>query len=332
MPSFLDRLTGGRSNAPAEQKSQTYFALTDLGAAQWSRRGFVALANEGFAKNPVVYRCVRMIAEAANRVPLTVREDGREMSVHPVLDLINRPNPHQSGPELLESLYAYLQTAGNAYLEAAIVEGEVRALYGLRPDRMKVVAGKDGWPEAYDYTAGGKTMRLSQSADPVARVLHLTLFHPLDDHYGLAPLEAAQVSLDTHNSAANWNKSRLDNAARPSGALVYSAASGNLSADQFGRLGAQLEQGVRGGRCRAPHGAGRRAGLEDAGAEPARHGFHRRQECGGARDCPGLGCRPCCSAFPATIPMPIMPRPTAPSGGKPLCRWCAGWRRAWPLA
>ncbi len=246
MPSFLDRLTGGRSNAPAEQKSQTYFALTDLGAAQWSRRGFVALANEGFAKNPVVYRCVRMIAEAANRVPLTVREDGREMSVHPVLDLINRPNPHQSGPELLESLYAYLQTAGNAYLEAAIVEGEVRALYGLRPDRMKVVAGKDGWPEAYDYTAGGKTMRLSQSADPVARVLHLTLFHPLDDHYGLAPLEAAQVSLDTHNSAANWNKSLLDNAARPSGALVYSAASGNLSADQFERLKAELEQGFQG--------------------------------------------------------------------------------------
>ena len=48
------------------------------------------------------------------------------------------------------------------------------------------------------------------------RVLHLALFHPLDDHYGMAPLEAAQQSLDLHNAAARWNKALLDNAARPS--------------------------------------------------------------------------------------------------------------------
>ena len=57
-------------------------------------------------------------------------------------------------------------------------------------------------------------------------VLHLALFHPLDDHYGMSPLEAAATSLDIHNAAAQWNKALLDNAARPSGALVYSAAAG----------------------------------------------------------------------------------------------------------
>jgi HK97 family phage portal protein len=77
-------------------------------------------------------------------------------------------------------------------------------------------------------------------------VLHLKLFHPLDDHDGLSPLEAAQMSLDIHNAASRWNKSLLDNAARPSGALVYSAASGNLSADQFERLKRELEEGFQG--------------------------------------------------------------------------------------
>ena len=83
--------------------------------------------------------------------------------------------------------------------------------------------GSDGWPEAYAYTAGGRTQTLRQDTAPVASVLHLALFHPLDDHYGLAPLEAAQQSLDLHNAAARWNKALLDNSARPSGALVYSA-------------------------------------------------------------------------------------------------------------
>lgn len=246
MPSFWNRLTSGRLNAPAEQKSHTLFTLTDLQNASWSPRGFASLANQGFVKNPVVYRCVRMIAEAANRVPLTVIEDGKVMSAHPVMRLLNRPNPHQAGAELFESLFAYLQTAGNAYLEAALVDGEVKGLFGLRPDRMKVIAGKDGWPEAYSYTAGGKTIRLNQDDAPIPRVLHLSLFHPLDDHYGLAPLEAAQTSLDIHNAASSWNKSLLDNAARPSGALVYSAAAGNLTSDQFERLKAELEQGFQG--------------------------------------------------------------------------------------
>lgn len=246
MASWWNRLNGGRTNAPVEQKSQSFFSVTDLADASWSGRGFASLTSEGFAKNPVVYRCVRMIADAANRVPLQVNEGGKLMQEHPVLSLIKRPNPHQTGSDLLEGVYAYLQTAGNAYLEAAMVDGEVRGLFGLRPDRVKVVPGKDGWPVGYDYTAGGKTIRLAQNTDPMARVLHLTLFHPADDYYGLAPLEAAQKSLDIHNAAANWNKSLLDNAARPSGALVYSAATGNLTTAQFERLKAELEQGFQG--------------------------------------------------------------------------------------
>ncbi len=57
-------------------------------------------------------------------------------------------------------------------------------------------------------------------------MLHLKLFNPLNDHYGMSPLEAAQRPVDTHNAAAAWNKAMLDNAARPSGALVYAAGDG----------------------------------------------------------------------------------------------------------
>ncbi|MDB5623287.1 MAG: phage portal protein, partial [Devosia sp.] len=192
------------------------------------------------------YRCIRLIAEAANRVPLVVSEGGQRLDDHPLTRLLGRPNGRQSGGEMLEAVYAYLQTAGNAYLQAAVVDGEVRALFCLRPDRMKVVAGSDGWPVAYDYTAGGRTMRLRQDAEPLPAILHMALFHPADDHYGMAPLEAAQTSLDIHNAAGEWNKALLDNAARPSGALVYSSAGGHLSPEQFERLKSELEAGFAG--------------------------------------------------------------------------------------
>jgi len=243
MSTWLDRLTG--RVAPAEHKSAT-IVLSSLGDANWTRRGFASLANEGFGKNPVVYRCVRMIAEAANQIPFVVTENGNRLTDHPVLQLLRRPNPQTSGAELFECLYAYLQTAGNAYLQAGIVDGEVKGLFELRPDRMQAVAGPDGYAVAYNYTSGGRTVRLNQSQAPVPAVLHLTLFHPLDDHYGLAPLVAAQQSLDIHNAAAKWNKSLLDNAARPSGALVYSSAAGALTSQQFDRLKAELEAGFQG--------------------------------------------------------------------------------------
>lgn len=249
MSNWMNRLFGGRMNTPGETKNfggHSMMTLSALGPAQWSGRGYTSLVNQGFMRNPVVYRCIRLIAETANRVPLLVQVDGKTVSEHPLAALLQKPNGRQSGAEMLEAVYAYLQTAGNAYLQAGIVDGGVKALFVLRPDRMAVVAGADGWPVGYDYTAGGRTVRIGQGSEPVPGVLHMALFHPMDDHYGMGPLEAAQTSLDIHNASAQWNKALLDNAARPSGALVYSAGGGTLTEAQFRRLKAELEENFSG--------------------------------------------------------------------------------------
>lgn len=146
----------------------------------------------------------------------------------------------------LDGVYGQLLVSGNAYLEAVEIDGTPRALFALRPDRMRVVAGADGWPVAYEYTVGGRRIRYEQ-AGAVPPILHLTLFNPLDDHYGLSPMEAAAVPLDIHNAAGAWNKALLDNAARPSGALVFAPTTGAaLSDTQFTRLKAELEASYQG--------------------------------------------------------------------------------------
>lgn len=88
-------------------------------------------------------------------------------------------------------------------------------MHVLRPDRVKVIPGNDGWPEGYEYTAGGQTVRFVDDVVPGVRpILHTRLFHPANDHYGMSPIEAAAVAIDIHNTASGWNKALLDNSAR----------------------------------------------------------------------------------------------------------------------
>jgi HK97 family phage portal protein len=92
----------------------------------------------------------------------------------------------------------------------------------------------------------GSTVRFAQNA-ALPPILHLNFFNPLDDHYGLSPLEAAAIAVDTHNAAAVWNKSLLDNAARPCGALVYDGADGlGLTVGQMERLKADFAEQYQG--------------------------------------------------------------------------------------
>ncbi|WP_246479930.1 phage portal protein [Kaustia mangrovi] len=242
-----------RPPAPPERKmSRTgpVIALHSQGRPVWTPRNYADLTREGFSQNAVGYRCVRMIAEAAASVSWLLYEGEREHASHPFLALLAEPNPAQGGAMLMETFYGHLQVSGNAYLEAVAIGGAVRELHVLRPDRMKVVPGGNGWPEAYEYGANGQTVRFRQdgAGGPVPPILHARLFNPGNDHYGLSPFEAAARSTDIHNAAGVWNKALLDNAARPSGALVYTGPDGdhNLSEEQFSRLKHELESAYQG--------------------------------------------------------------------------------------
>ncbi|MEC9243161.1 MAG: phage portal protein, partial [Pseudomonadota bacterium] len=219
-------------------------ALHREAEARFSRRDYAAMSREGFMANPIAHRAVRLVAEAAAAIPWLLYEGAREHDAHPVLEMMARPNQRQAGSGFMEALYGHLLLSGNAYLRMLETGTGTRELHLLRPDRVSVVADAGGWPVALDYREGKARERVPLEA---GAALQLTLFHPLDDHYGFAPLGAALMALDTHNQAARWNKALLDNSARPSGALVYAPKEGgNLSDDQFDRLKVELEQGYAG--------------------------------------------------------------------------------------
>ena len=236
---------------PEQKASATgrVIAWGSSGRVAWSPRDAVSLTKTGFSGNPVGFRAVKLIAEAAAALPLVCQDRERRYDLHPVIDLMRRPNPGQGRAELFEALYGQLLLSGNGYVEAVGGAGLPVELHVLRSDRMSLVPGADGWPVAYDYTVGGRKHRFDM-AGPVDPVCHIKSFHPQDDHYGLSPMQAAAVAVDVHNSASAWSKALLDNAARPSGAIVYKGTDGQgaLAPDQYDRLIHEMEMHHQGAR------------------------------------------------------------------------------------
>jgi HK97 family phage portal protein len=259
---FLRRKDASGAAGPGAVKASAtgpVVSFSGAGRVAWSARDTVTLTRVGFAGNPVGFRCVKLIAEAAAALSLQVQDAGVRYQQHPVLRLLARPNPAQGRAELLEALYGQLLLSGDGYLEAVgggsdplggagELTGELPAeLHVLRSDRMHLIPGADGWPVAYDYIVGARKHRFSLGDGP-SPVCHIKSFHPQDDHYGLSPMQAAAV--DVHNAASRWSKALLDNAARPSGAIIYRGAEGaaSLTSEQYARLLAEMESHHQGAR------------------------------------------------------------------------------------
>ena len=198
------------------------------GMGEWPA-SYEAQVRAGYCRNAVAQRAVKLVAESVGGAPLNVGDEGLRA-------LVGRRG-------LLEAVAAQLLLHGNAFIQIARGEdGRPAALFALRPERVSIEPDAFGWPAAYRYTVAERVTRL-----PAESVIHVRAFNPVDDHYGLGCLGAASGAIAIHNAAAAWNKALLDNAARPSGALVYDAGDGaTLSAEQFRRLNEEMEAGFQG--------------------------------------------------------------------------------------
>ena len=215
-------------------------------------QNYAALCRDGFARNPIAHRCVRLIAESAASIPL--RSTDAQAS-----RLLARSLPDRTAVETLEAFYGYLQLGGTAFLEAVLSGDAPLALIAHAPDQFKMGRDAQGRATGWEHRLEGRARRFPRdSATGRCALFHMRLFNPADDCHGLSPLSAAAQAVDLHNRGGVWAKALLENSARPSGALVHDPASGErLTDDQFERLKSELESHYSG-----PSAAGRPLVLE----------------------------------------------------------------------
>ena len=235
-----------RLERKVSQVGRVVAKATSPGRPRYTPRNYEAMAREGYTSNAYVYRAIKLIAANGASLPWRLYHDAtkvKEVTRHPMLDLMRAPNPENGGTSFWISVISYLLMSGNSYIEAIRPTTGNRPaveLWSHRPDRMRVIPGADGRVAKYEYAVAGRSVTMD-----AATVLHTRLFHPLDDWYGLSPIQPASRSVDQHNAANDWNTALFQNDARPAGVL---STTYRLNPDQRKTLKDDLRQTNQGTR------------------------------------------------------------------------------------
>jgi HK97 family phage portal protein len=246
------------------------------------KRNFATQADQGYQQNVTVYSCVNLLARACAGVPWVLMQGGTlggtkgarpkkimtfrtaskaagaawsrkateeaEIQDHPLLKLIEKPNPLQGGPQYTESVFGFYLISGNCFEtwvtpDTGPNKGRPMELWTLRPDRTRIVpapANSGHVIASYEYRAGTMAQRFD-----VAVVLHQKFFSPTDDFYGLSPIQVASRVIDGDNQALEWNYHLLKNDARPPSALIVR---GMMQGDARDQLKKDLEERYSGSK------------------------------------------------------------------------------------
>ncbi len=214
---------------------------------------YLESSEEGYKKNVIVYRCIHILSRAISSVDWFIKginhENGEYYRIldSKFLNLLKNPNPRQSYESFIEMCASYLLLNGNCYVSAIRDSlGNIKEIHALRPDRIRVIPGERSIPKGYEYIVGShkEFFKIDENTGS-SDILHIKLFNPTDDWYGLSPIKVAIKSIRQHNAITEQNISFLRNGGRPSGALIYKS---NLDSIRRESLRNDLKRAYEGGK------------------------------------------------------------------------------------
>lgn len=193
--------------------------------AQLADGKYQTYAKEGYATNELVYACIEELATSAAEPTLQAKVGGKWTHVHPVVTLLNAPNPFMSHFEFWATVILHRALAGNAYaLIVRSASGAAKQLWLMRPDRVAVIPSEAEYIAGYQYDVGdGKPVII-----PTRDVIHFKMRNPLNDFYGQPPLMAAAGRVDIDNFMRDFVKVYFNKAGVPGGLL---SVKGKIAAD-----------------------------------------------------------------------------------------------------
>jgi HK97 family phage portal protein len=248
-----------KAAAPPATKSAAFLLSSGLSNGSLTGAAYQKVSLEGYAQCVIAFDAINRVASAVASVEVQLYKKNRrtgkldKIEVHPLLDLMQNPNPAQSGREFMAHLVSYHRVAGNAFVFGNGIDPNImapkppREMQLLQPGKVTVKPGPALFPLAYEY----KPTPSQEAVYPVnqitgkSAVLHLKTFNPLNCWSGLSPFDPAALGVDIHNDGQRWNKKLIENGARPSGALVVKADGdkpGMLTDEQYQRLQEMIDQ------------------------------------------------------------------------------------------
>lgn len=170
---------------------------------------------------------------------------------HPVLTLLDQPNPFYTRHALFEAGQQHVDLTGEGWI-VLDRQGTVPAeMWVVRPDRMTIVTSRREFLVGYMYhDPDGMEI-------PIRRedVIRQWMPHPLDPYRGLGPVQSVMSQVEGGAMSAEYNVNFYANGARPGGVVTLRS---KMDDKDFDDLVARWEDSHGG-----IHNAGRTAFLED---------------------------------------------------------------------
>lgn len=144
-----------------------------------------------------------------------------ELPSHPLVQMLNNPNPFMSRAQLWGTVVMDKKLAGNAYLVKARAKGFPDSmpieLWRLRPDRVKVLPDPQKFIAGYEYrvTGTGESV-IFQPQD----VIHFKTRNPLNDYYGMPPLMVISQRIDIDHYMRNFLRSFFERGGSGPGSIL----------------------------------------------------------------------------------------------------------------
>ena len=160
---------------------------------------------------------------------------------HPVLTLLDQPNPYQNGYEATMLRVLYQELTGNAYLHPVMDQARQvpTQLWSMPAQYVEIVPGKERFIDAYLYGVSRDQRRIFAPDE----VIHFKRPNPGDLYYGLGKLEAAWGVANMNAAMKEMDLSFFENKARPDYLLTIKS---NASQEEIERLEVQIDDKLRG--------------------------------------------------------------------------------------
>jgi HK97 family phage portal protein len=243
----------------------------------WLPDNLETYINKGFLYNPDVYSIVNYKVKKASDIPwvlhevkdkksyarfkrakfenldhyMTLRTKSlEEIEEHPILNILEQPNPLQTGTEWEQNTLGYLEITGNSYIYGVMPElgsqsGAISELWTLPAHYVDIISG-----DFINPIKGYKVKLNEEAFFDKDKIMHLKYWNPDYNSngsqlYGLSPLRAASRVVTTSNDGYTANAKLLQNMGAL-GALVHENDGADLSEEQMAQLERRFNEKTQG--------------------------------------------------------------------------------------
>jgi HK97 family phage portal protein len=149
--------------------------------------------------------------------PSGLPEDRLEITQHPALAVLTRPNPHMSWIDLISTWTLHYELVGEAYGILTRMGRVPVEIWPARPDRMNPVPSREDFIKVWEYRGPDGSI----TEIPVEDVICWRSPNPWDPYHGIGVLQSILVETESAAYSAEWNRNFFLNSATPGGVIEF---------------------------------------------------------------------------------------------------------------